>query len=148
MRAQDDLGVVAVTDLTDDLQHPLAPVRIEPIRRLIQDQHSRSVDDGDCEFGHLFHAERIGTHISIAGLAQSELEQSFVSPFQRIRRRQARQFGHHTYQTYAGRSSNERIVFRHVADLVPDLADLRADIHSQDPGGPLCWRMKAQESLN
>src|SRR5262249_36487775 len=75
------------------------------------------------------------------------MEKRFMSPFQRIRRRQAGQLGHHADQTYSGHARNERIVFRHIADGVTDFSDLRADVHSKNSSGTFNG-MKSQESLN
>src|SRR5262245_3015477 len=75
------------------------------------------------------------------------MEKCFMGSFQRISGRQASQFGHHPDQTYSRHPRNERIIFRHVADRVTDLSNLRADVHTKDSSGTFC-RMKSQEGLN
>jgi hypothetical protein len=75
------------------------------------------------------------------------MEKRFMGSFQRISGRQASQLGHHPDQTYSRHPRNERIIFRHVADRVTDLSDLRANVHSENSSGTFCC-MKSQESLN
>src|SRR5262249_13043180 len=62
--------------------------------------------------------------------------------------RQTGKLCHHAHQTYSGHACDIGIVFRHIADCVPDLSDLCPHIHSQDTRGSFGWRMKSKECLN
>src|SRR5438874_2614017 len=81
--------------------------------------------------------------VAIARFAQADVEKRFVSALNRGFRWKARQFGHHAHKADGRHTGDVGVGFRHVADLLADLADVRADVKTEDPGRAGGWRMEA-----
>src|SRR5262245_18235041 len=100
------------------------------------------MNNGNGNLGHLLHADGVGSSIGITSLAETEMKKCFVRALESDGWRQARKFTHHADEADARHARDERIVFRHVADRLPDFARLCSDIHPEDASGTFVRLMK------
>ena len=92
VRGEHQVQIAAVADLLNELDHARARGRIEPVGGLVEKQQLGSVRDGLRQLGGLLHAQRVSADGAVAHFAQSDIEERFVRPFQRMLARQAGQF--------------------------------------------------------
>ena len=85
--------------------------------------------------------------LAISGFAQSDIKQRFVRAFHCGFGGQAGKLGHHAHETNRRHAGDERVVFRHVADVMTNLADLRSNIQAEHARCSLGRRMEAKQRL-
>jgi hypothetical protein len=95
-------------------------------------QQLRSVRNRLRELGELLHSERIGLELAVARLAEADVEQRLVRPFERRPRRQAGKLGHHAHEADRREAGDERLALRHVAETLPHRAGLGRDVAPED----------------
>ena len=132
--ADEHVHPLLLLHIGDELEHPPARGRIEPVGRFVQHDQLRPVDDRLGELGHLLHPVRVGPQLPVARLPEPHVEQDLVRFLERRLRREARQLGHLAQEGHRRHLPDERVVLRHVADSRPGLAHVAPAVHAQDTG--------------
>ena len=136
---------MGVANLVDQAQHTLASSGIQPVSRLIQNHHARTVDDSHSELRHLPHAERVRAELPVSRFAEAGVEQNLVRALHGRVIWKPGQFGHHAHEPDSRHARDERVVFGHVPDLIADVANLRADVQAADAGSTPAGRMESEQ---
>ena len=69
-----------VGEHAQELTHPLDPAGVEPVERLVEDEHLRLTDQRGSEVEPLAHAQREASRPAMSGLGQPYLRQHVVDP--------------------------------------------------------------------
>src|SRR5437879_3972781 len=78
MGTQNDPHFSSISNLADHADHALSRRRIEPVRRLVENQQLGPVDDRLRQLSQLLHAQRVGPQLPVACFSQSYIEESFM----------------------------------------------------------------------
>ena len=131
--------------IADELQHLVAPFRVQSIGRFIQEEQIGIVDQRLRELDSLFHARGVGFDVAVASLAQSDVKQHLVSPLHRIHTRQPRQLAAVSDKRHGIHSRNVAVGFRHVADPAADCERGRRDIEAEHAHAPARRREEPEQ---
>ena len=116
MRRQHYVRLTTVANLANHLDHSLTRRRIQPVRRLVEEDHLRPMHNRLRQLRQLLHAERERIQIAIARFTKTDKEQRFVRAFERGCWPQPRKLGHQAHEMYARHLGDERVALRHIAD--------------------------------
>ena len=82
VRREYDVSLTAISDLANQVDHPLSRRWIKPVCGLVKKYQARTVHDRLGQFGHLLHAQGIRPELSIASFTQTDVKERFVRPFE------------------------------------------------------------------
>jgi hypothetical protein len=100
--AQDHVLSVVAREVADEVEHLLAPLGIESVGRLVEEQQRRVVHQRLSELHALPHARRVAFHRAVAGLAESGVLEHLVRAQARFAAGQARQLSGQRHGPEAG----------------------------------------------
>ena len=106
------------------------------------------MDYGNGELCHLLHAERVSSQFAVSRFAEPNVEERFVRALHRGFRRETCELRHHANEPDGGHAGHVGIVFRHVADLVPDFPHPGPDVQPKNPGCSFRRRVKSHKRVN
>ena len=132
--ADEHVHPLLLLHLGDELEHPPARRRIEPVGRFVQHDQLRPVDDRLGELGHLLHPVRVGPQLPVARLPEPHVEQDLVRLLERRVRREARQLRHLAQEGDRRHLPDERVVLGHVANSRPGLAHVAPAVQAENAG--------------
>ena len=116
----------------DEVEHLVAAGRIEPVRRLVEEQQPRVVDERLGQLDPLLHAGRIAADRPVALLVQADVAQHLGGPLAGSGPWQAGHLRHVPDEVGRRRLGREAVVLRHVADELADLRAVGADVEVHD----------------
>jgi len=146
--AEDDVHAGVVAHLADHAEHAEAGWGIEAVGGFIEDDEFGAVDDGLGELGELFHAERVGAELTVAGFAEADIEEGLMSPLESGGGGQAGELTHHADVGDGGHAGDEGVVLRHEADEGADEAGVLVDVVAEDARRPGGGRVEAKEGID
>ncbi len=76
---------------------------------------------------------------------ETDVKQCLMRPLQRRAPRQTSEFRNHSEISNGGQLGHIRVVFRHVADNLSNLADVCPNIQTENANRSVCWCVKAEE---
>lgn len=140
---QENAGPELVPHLEHQVQHPGAPVGIQAIGGLVQEEQPGTVNQGLGQLHPLAHPCGIPRNRPVAGLIQPHEVQHLVSPVPGLGRSHPREFAPEGHLLEGRDILDEGVVFRHVAHLFPETHGLGAA--QGDPQNPPLTRIGLQE---
>ena len=121
VRRQQDVGLAAIADVADEIDHPLAGRWVEPVGGLVEHEQARAVDQGLGELDHLLHAGGEGPDLAVARLTETDVEKRLVGALEGRLGRQTAELGHEPDEVDRGDAGDVGVGLGHVADLGADL---------------------------
>ena len=118
----------------DEREHLVAPGRIEAVRRLVEEQQARVVDERLGELDPLLHAGRVAADRAVALLVQADVAEDLGGPFAGRAAGQPGHPGHVADEVRRGQVGRQAVVLGHVADELADLDALADDVAIHDRG--------------
>ena len=115
-----------------ELEHLVAAGRVEAVRRLVEQQQPRVVDERLGELHPLLHAGRVAADRPVALLVQPDVAEDLGGPLAGGRPRQAGHQGQVRDEVGRRRVGRQAVVLRHVADELADVGALRPDVEVED----------------
>ena len=147
--ARDDDGDPEVApDALDQAEHLVAAGRVEPVRRLVEEEEARIVDERLGELDALLHAGRVATDRPIALLVQTDVAQDVGGPLTRRAGGQAGDAGHVADELGGADVRRKAVVLGHVADELADPGTIGRRVEIEDGGLALGRLEQAEEDLD
>ena len=122
-----------MAQVANELEHLVAPLRVHPVGRLVEEQQVRVVHQRLGQLDSLFHARRIGLDVAIPCLAEADVVEHLVRPLHGVGRRQARELPAIPDERDGVHARNVRVGLRHVPDPRADVLRLLGDIQPEHP---------------
>ena len=145
---QDDRDAELRAGPAHQLQHLVAPGRIEAVGRLVQQQQPRIVHQGLGQLDALLHARGVGADGSVALLVEAHVAQHLRGAFPSRCAWQAGHLAEVADEVRGGQVGRQAVVFRHVANDPSDIGTLRAHIEVHDPRLPGRRLQQPQQDLD
>ncbi len=140
VRRHQDRQPEVAADAPDEVEHVVPALRVEPVRRLVEQHQPRVVHEGLRQLHALPHAGRVAPHLAVALLEQAHVAQCLGRALARSGARQPAEARHVGDELRGAHVEREAVVLRHVADQPPDCRPLGDDVeveHLRRPGGGL-----------
>ena len=130
------------------MNHALPRNGIEAVGGFVKDQQPGPMRECLGKLDELLHPKRVAVHLAVPDLAQSNVEERFMSAFQRLCRGQAGEFGHVADEVNAAHVADEGIVLRHISDAAADLRPIPVRVEVEDAGCSTRRAVKAKERVD
>ena len=114
-------------------EHLVAARRVEPVRRLVEQEQARTVHQRLGELDPLLHPGRVASHRPVALLVQPDVAEDLGGALAGGGARQAAHPRHVRHEVGRGRIRGQTIVLGHVAHELADGRSARADVKIQHP---------------
>ena len=115
-------------------EHLVAPGRVEAVRRLVQEEEARVVDERLGELDALLHAGRVAADRPIALLVEADVAEDVGRPLPRRAGGQPRDAGHVAHELGGADVRRQAVVLGHVADQLADPRALGRGVEVEDGG--------------
>ena len=116
----------------DQLEHLVAAGRVEAVRRLVEEQQARVVDERLGELDPLLHPGRVAADRPVALLVQPDVAEDLGGPLASRGARQARHQREVRDDLRRRDVRGKAVVLGHVADELADVGALRPDVEVED----------------
>src|SRR6188508_1279762 len=147
--ARDDDGDPEVaTDALDELEHLVASGGIEPVRRLVEEEESRIVDERLGQLHALLHAGRVAADLAVSLLVEADVAEDVGRALPRGAAGHAGDAGHVRHELGGRHVGRQAVVLRHVPDTRPDSLTLGRGVEVEDVRLAARGGDKAQEDLD
>ena len=125
-------GRALADEAADDVPHAEPAARVEPGRRLVEEQEPRSADQRAPEVQPAAHPARVGLDDAIAGVGEVELLEELVGAAPGLGRRQLVEPAEHPQVLAPGQVLVDRRVLAGQADDLAELVGLLDDVEAGD----------------
>ena len=129
-------------------EHLVAALGVEAVRRLVEEDQARVVDEGLRELHALLHAGGVAVDLAVAGLEQADVAEDLGGALAGGGAREAADLGHVGDELRGGGVRRQAIVLRHVADELAQGGAVAGHVeahHLRGAGGRL---EQAEEKLD
>ncbi len=148
VRGDEDGDAEVGPDAADQSEHLVAADGVEAVRRLVEEDQLRVVDQGLGELHPLLHARRVAAHGAVALLVQADVAQGVGGPLTGGGRGQPGHPRHVDDELGRRDVRREAVVLRHVSDALTDLGAGGPDVEAQDLGVALRGGGEAEQNLD
>src|SRR5580698_6286886 len=130
------------------MDHALPRKGIETVGGFVKDQQLGPMRECLGKFDELLHPKRVAVHFAVSDLAQSDVEERFMSALQRLCRGQTGEFGHVANEVNAAHVTDEGIALRHISDAAANLRPIPVRVEVEDAGCSTRCAVKTKESVD
>ena len=148
VRGHHDGDAELVAGPPDQLEHLVATGRIEAVRRLVEEEQPRVVDERLGQLDALLHAGRVAADLAVALLVQPDVAEDLGRPLARGVRRQPRDAAHVGHELGRRHVGRQAVVLGHVADELADLGAVPGHVQVEHDGRPAGRRDEAEQDLD